>query len=58
MNNFDRAQRDFENHRELQHTEEDHENECEQCGQPCNRMFCSRSCYLIGKADYDMDQEK
>ena len=39
-------------------SDEDYENECEQCGQPCRKMFCCKTCYLIGKADYETDQRK
>ena len=38
--------------------EEYYLNECDNCGNACKRHYCCKECYLVGKADYIMDQKK
>jgi hypothetical protein len=55
-NNFEA----YEKRREDDHTQDEREYECEcnNCGQASTHVFCSKECYLIAKADYEMDQDR
>ncbi len=45
--------REYENHPNDPRNEIDKENNCSYCGEPCEKIFCSKECYLAEINDWD-----
>ena len=55
MSNYDKCEKEF--FEKGERFFDYYENECDNCGQPCIKIFCCKACYLICKADHEADHE-